>query len=233
MTTLSQEQNARTMRHLDERTAPLPYQQKHDFEIRHLTKNVFLIAFSFDVPDYLFDYICDYFSSAKRDARNSVLVSITISQKLGTDLIALQRDTDNIIDYHHKFQEFKKAEKETQTLADKMRNTALYRRYKMAKDKREQAQAILYRYKIAWEHYTCSRDSFRGCSLLFFAMTIFDHVYRMLGHTDQTADLQQVKRAYWRQLKQKKQGRGNPTHRAYHIVEYLKINGFADKKSAS
>lgn len=149
MTTLSQEQNARTMRHLDERTAPLPYQQKHDFDISHLTKNVFLIAFSFNVSDHLFDYISDYFSSSKRDARNSVLVSITLSQKLGADLIALQRDTDNIIDYHHKFQEFQKAEKETQTLADKMRKTALYRRYKIAKDRREQAQVILYKYKTA------------------------------------------------------------------------------------
>ena len=64
-------------------------------------------------------------------------------------------------------------------------------------------------------------------------MTIFDHVYCLLSHTDETADLQQVKRAYWRQLKQKKQGRGNPQHRAYRIAEYLKINGFVERKSLS
>lgn len=147
MTNLSQEQNDRTMRHLDERTAPSPYQQKHDFELRHLTKNVFLIAFSFDVPDYLFDYMQEYFFSVKKDATNSVLVSMGITQKLSDDLVALSRDTDDIIDYHHRFQAFKKAEKETQTLADKMRKTALYRRYRSAKDKRERAQADLHRFR--------------------------------------------------------------------------------------
>ena len=149
MTTLSQEQNARTMRHLDERTTPSPYQQKHDFEVSHLTKNVFLIAFSFDIPDYLFDYISNYFFSVKKDAPNSVVIGISISKKLGDDMVALRRDTDDIIDYYHRVREFKNAEKETQTLADKMRKTALYQRYKAAKEKREAAAAILYRYKIA------------------------------------------------------------------------------------